>query len=291
MNNKSLTSEQLKVFQAVAELGGFSKAAQALGCSKSAVSQTIKGIEAALQVPLLIRTTRSCEPTPEGQLLLAQCQRISDELEAARHLVASFHEQPSGKLRISCNPYWAERNLLALIEKYLSLYPKVSIDLIAEERMPDMRAENIDLVFGINWPAPDYVVAKKIGHTRYVVCASPAYLEKNGTPKTHADLSHHRYIPHYGRSHENLLIGCAHAKALNMNLSLTANNANFMKQLATRGLGIVQLHEYMVDEALHSGELVELFADAPVVTTPIYIYYQKHRFVQPKLRQFVNLLS
>jgi len=169
-------------------------------------------------------------------------------------------------------------------------FPKVKIELISEERMPDMQQEQVDIVFGINWPAPDYVVAKQIGKTRYILCASPQYLNKYGTPETIKDLEKHRYIPHLGRTPENVVANLKNDIALTLSPQLLLNNAHSMKKCALLGLGVVQLHDYMIEDELKSGILVEVLNEYLKPDIPIYMYYQKHRFVQAKIRQFVNLV-
>lgn len=288
MINVSL--QNFETFLAVAEAGSFTVAAKQLKISKAAVSHAIRLLEQSLQVPLFIRSTRRVSLTDEGELLFAQCQRLKNELDIARLLVGNFKSTPSGKLRISCNPYLAESWLLPILQQYLKKYPKVNVDVLIEERMPDMQREQIDLVFGINWPAPEDIVAKVIGKTRYVLCASPKYFKKFSKPKNLKELEAHFYIPHSSRTAANMIVSLKHKTSLHLFSQLQANNAHFMKQCALLGLGIVQLHEYMVIDELKSGELIEILAEYLQPEIPLYVYYQKHRFVQPKIRALINLM-
>jgi DNA-binding transcriptional LysR family regulator len=133
--------------------------------------------------------------THEGQLFLSQCLKLKYELDSTRELISGFHSEPKGKLKISCNPMLAETFLLPKLIKYKERFPKVALDILIEERMPDIKYEKIDLVFGVNWPAPDEIIARKIRNTRYVLCASPEYIKKYGTPESIKDLKQHFYIP------------------------------------------------------------------------------------------------
>lgn len=285
----SPTLQHFETFLAVAEMGSFTAAAKQLGVTKASVSQTIRLLESSLQLPLFIRSTRRVSLTDEGQLLLAQCQRLKNELDIARELVRGFNTSPTGKLRISCNPYFAETRLIDILREYLALFPEVQIEVISEERMPDMQHEQIDIVFGVNWPAPEDIVAKHIGTTRYVLCAAPDYLHQHGMPEDIKALEQHHYIPHLGRTRENIIADLKQPQSLDMTPQLRLNNAHFMKKCAIAGLGIVQLHDYMVEEELENGSLVALLPEYLNKKIPLYIYYQKHRFVQPKIRQFVKL--
>lgn len=280
-----------ETFLCVAKNGSFTQAAKQLGISKAAVSHTIRLLEESLQVPLFIRSTRSIKLTEEGEMLFEQCNRIKIELDIARDLVSGFNDSPAGLLRVSCNPYFAETRLLKIIEKYIEEFPNVNIDILTEERMPDIEREQIDIVFGVNWPAPPDVVAKMIGETRYVLCASPEYLKKYGVPADIKELENHNYIPHLGRTSENIIANLKNRVKLTLDPRLKLNNAHFMKQCALSNLGIIQLHDYMIENELKNSSLVEILSEYLKPKIPLYVYYQKHRFVQPKIRKFITLIT
>ena len=224
-------------------------------------------------------------------MLLEQCKRIKVELDIARDIVSGFNNSPSGLLRISCNPYFAETRLLKIIKEYIEEFANVNIDILTEERMPDMEREQIDIIFGVNWPTPPDVVAKMIGETRYVLCASPEYLKKYGTPTDIKELENHSYIPHLGRTSENIIANLKSRMKLTLNPRLKLNNAHFMKQCALNNLGIIQLHDYMIENELKNGSLVEVLSKYLKPKIPLYVYYQKHRLVQPKIRKFITLVT
>jgi DNA-binding transcriptional LysR family regulator len=282
--------QHFETFLVVANSGGFTAAAKQLGVSKAAVSNSIRLLEESLGVPLFIRTTRQVRLTEEGELLVRQCERLQQELDAARSLVADFDENPTGTLRINCNLHFAENWLTDSLSRYIEKFPDVKIDVISDERVLDMDKEQIDIVFGVNWPPPLDVVARTIGQTRYIICASPTYIQQHGSPNSIKDLEDHRYIPHAGRNAECRLGNLKKPTMLQTEPQLIINNASYMKICALKGMGIVQLHDYMVRDELASGELVELLVDYAGPAMPVSVYYQKHRFVQPKIRQFINLL-
>ncbi len=287
INNPILS--QIEAFLGVAETGSFTSAAHQLQVSKSAISQSVSALENTLGVNLLIRTTRKVNLTDEGELFLAQCYRLKDELENTNHFIAQLHQTPSGTLRISCNPYLAETKLIACVDQYLKKFPSMKIEIFSEERMPDMIKEKIDIVFGVNWEAPLDIVAKKIGKTRYVFCASKKYLKKYGVPKKLTDLENHHYIPHLGR--KNAIVGLKNDNhKLKFSSRLKINNANFMKQCAINGLGIVELHDYMVEKEITKGDLIEVLKNTTHIESPVYIYYQKNGVVQPKVREFIQFI-
>lgn len=289
LNKPSL--KQFEYFLAVAEHRSFTHAAKRLHVTKTAVSNTIRELEKELGVDLFIRTTRKVSLTEEGRLLKNQCLRLQQELESARMMVSGFHQNPQGTLRVHCNPFWAESHLMPLIKKYQQKFDQVKIEILLDERMPDMQKEMVDIVLGVNWPAPDDIVARPLAKTRYVLCASPKYLAKYGEPKQLQELQHHNLLAHLGRNQPNQLLQLYQEESFYMNSHLGANHGGFLKHCAISGMGIVQLHDYMVEKELSSGELVEILSAQFKQTIPLYVYYQKQHYVQPKIRQFINLLS
>lgn len=277
-------------FIAVAELQSFTRAADALNMTKGGVSQAIRQLESQLSVRLFFRTTRKVSLTDEGKLFYKQCQRLKREMDGTLELVSQFHQAPSGLLRICSNPHLAKAKLIKLIDIYLARFPDVDIELLCDERMPDMIEEQVDIVFGINWPAPEDVVAKVIDNTRYVLCASPAYLEKHGMPTCIEALSEHNYIPHLGRDPNTPLMHIDVNSPFQLDKRLAVNNISTMLALAEAGIGIIQVHQYAAKSALASGRLLEILPELSKPNIPLYVYYQKHRFVQPKVRQFLNLV-
>jgi DNA-binding transcriptional LysR family regulator len=292
MKQKKPALQLFENFLIVADKLSFTRAAQALGITKAAVSHSVKTLETELGVDLLIRSTRKMHLTTEGELLYTQCRRLQYELDAARDLVGQFDTQPKGTLTISCNLLLAESHLLPKVTLFKQQFPKVKMNIIIEERMPDLKSEQVDIVFGVNWPAPLDVVAKKIGKTRYILCASPAYLSQYGVLNNIEDLENHHYIPHASRDKNTAIVSLKKRSNLpDIQTHMMANNIQFIKQCVLKGLGIAQFHDYAVLEELKNGHLVELLPQCFKEEETLYVYYQKHQFVQPKVRQFIRLLK
>ena len=288
---QQLTLQQLTTFLAVADQLSFSRAASQLGISKSAVSQAISQLEDKLQVTLFLRSTRRVNLTTAGELLKQQCGNLNQEILHTEALISNFKQQPQGTLRICSPAYWAESRLLELIQRYRHRYPEVKLEILVEERQPEMQREHIDIVFAVNWPAPEDIVAKEIGHTRYVLCASPDYLKQHGTPQTLTDLQQHHYMQHVGRDANTPLISLKKPQALSLATTLCTNHAALMRQCALQGMAMVQLHDYLVADDIAAGKLIEILPELFTQSIPIYMYYQKHRYQLPSIRSFVELVK
>ena len=287
--NKNHILQQLNVFMAIVDAGGITAASDRLGLSKAAISQRLRILEDALQTPLFLRTKRNMLLTDEGQLFLSQCQHLQSEIDAMMNVVSQIHTAPSGKLTISCNPSLADEMLLPTLNMYMESFPQVQVDLIVEERMPDMQKEKVDIVFAVNWSAPGDLIARNIGKTRYILAGSPEYFARFGFPKSIHELKHHRLIHHSGRGNRYLMDLKSDCMPV-MTAYLNINHSSLIKSCALKGMGLIQLHDYKLKKEIADGTLIEVLKDYFNPAIPLYIYYQKHHFVQPKVRQFVNLL-
>ena len=280
-----------ETFMQVADSSSFTLAAKKLHKTKAAISTAIKVLENEIGAPLFIRSTRKVILTEDGKLLLAQCERLKNELDITRNLIHKFHQQPKGKLTINCNAQLSKKYLLPTIETYLKNYPEVKIEVLIEEKMFDLKNESIDVLVGVNWPAPDDIIARKIGETRYVLCASPEYFKKNEKPKKISDLEKQKIIIHSGRNPDYPVISLKNKNPQpKISAYLSANNIEFMKNCVLTGLGIAQFHDYVVEDELKQGQLIEILPELFNQNEPLYLYYLKHRHVQPKIRKLVDLL-
>lgn len=289
-NKKNIPINFFEIFYKLVTYGSFTNTADALGITKAAVSHTIKQLEKELKVDLLIRTTRRLSLTHEGKLLFEYCKTLQNEIENIRDLAESFHSEPSGILKINTSSFFAKSVLIGLIKEYSKKFSKVKIEVNIEERMPNFKTQETDIILGVNWTPPEDIIARKIATTRYILCASPVYLELYGIPSSLSDLVNHKYIPHSSRATALVNIRESKVNAQMPPSDLSANNMEFMKECVLNDLGIAQFHEYIVKDEIQSGKLVELLKDEFLDHQDIYIYYPKNKFVQPKVKEFVKLV-
>ncbi|WP_191092420.1 LysR family transcriptional regulator [Francisella sp. XLW-1] len=289
-NKKNIPINFFEIFYKLVTYGSFTNTADALGITKAAVSHTIKQLEKELKVDLLIRTTRRLSLTHEGKLLFEYCKTLQNEIENIRDLAESFHSEPSGILKVNISSFFAKSVLIGLIKEYSKKFSKVKIEVNIEERMPNFKTQETDIILGVNWTPPEDIIARKIATTRYILCASPVYLELYGIPSSLSDLVNHKYIRHSSRATALVNIRESKVNAQMPPSDLSANNMEFMKECVLNDLGIAQFHEYIVKDEIQSGKLVELLKDEFLDHQDIYIYYPKNKFVQPKVKEFVKLV-
>lgn len=285
-----LKLEQLHTFKQVVEFNGFSAAANQLDISKVAVSKQIAQLEQALKTKLFDRNARKLSLTQSGTLLYQHALQLLESANELEEIFARQHKEPEGLLRIMVTPHFSEFFLVPHLNQFMSLYPKIQLELILEERFPHLEAEKIDLFIGSSMPGYDNLVRKKIGTTRYIFCASPGYLQQQGVPLLPKDLSSHRYLNHTMRV-PNHIISFTKDQSLMVKPVLQINNTQALLQCAIHGVGLVKLHEYVVREAIQKGQLIEVLDKHGENDVPIYLFYTYQKFIPNKIKIMLSFLD
>ncbi len=278
----------MKTFMLIVEEGSIVQAAKSLGITKAAASKQLIDLENSLNTQLLQRTTRSLKLTDAGQSFYQSAKRIFMTISEAEFMITHTHEKPSGVLRITSHRYFGERYIVNNLKEFIKLYPDLKIDLELADRFPDLEKENIDVLCGVGHEGPDYLVRKKVLSTYHILCASLTIL-RIGIHKTPNDLKQHRYITHSFRNPDNLLVFSNH-KEVYLDYHIRVNDAQAMLRCALQGLGIAKIYDYFVEESIRKGELVELLQKYREPQKSLYVFYQQHKFVQPKIRLFLDFL-
>lgn len=279
---------QLKAFVAVVEENGFTAAAKKTHTTKGALSRLVKRLEEELNVELLLRTSKHIELTVAGLTYYQAVKKLLVEFTQAESLLTTSNQQAQGELNVVTNPFFAQWFILPKLNQFLSNNPLVKLHLQVAEKIPDFQKGEADILFGVSVQGPDYLVRRKVGSTRYVLCASPAYLSQHGKPETIADLTQHQYITHTIREPNNL-IQFKNNQIIYLEPSLWINDSAFMRQAAIEGLGIVNLHDYMVKDAIEKNQLIEILPGTQEKSIPVFIYYQQKRYLEAKIRRFVDV--
>ncbi len=279
--------EQITAFIHVVEENGFVSAAKKLNLSTAAVSRQVTTLEASLGVQLLKRTTRQVTLTEIGLQYYQHCKNVLSELTEAENAIAGSQQEASGILNVTSNRYFAMHHIIPRLPGFMAANPHLRIKLEIAERFPDLAQEGIDILFGVTVEGPPGLVRRRIATTQYLLCASPAYLEKHGIPKTPADLSRHLYITHSMRKPMDVLT-FRDDKEIYLEPALWLNDTRAMRECAILGMGIIKLHDYEVADAIHSQHLVEVLPEFRGPTYPVYLYYQQSRYLLPKIRRFID---
>src|SRR3954454_20694562 len=181
----------IEVFGQVVASGSFAKAADRLGLSTSAASRQVADLESHLQTRLLNRTTRRGSLTESGQQFYERAVQLMTDLAEAEQEASSAAVVPRGTIRLTTSVNFGVRHVAPTIAEFLGRHPEVRFDVSLSDRMVDLVEEGFDLAIRVGAPTSENLVARKLGETRLVPCAAPAYLAEHGAPKTPEDLAEH----------------------------------------------------------------------------------------------------
>jgi DNA-binding transcriptional LysR family regulator len=231
------------------------------GRTPSSIGRQIDALEAYLDTPLFLRSTRHLTLTDAGETLLIRARQILDSLVDAQQELASMKGEVTGVLRVACYPTFGKRYVLPVMAKLSRQYPELSLDLDLTERLADPVAERLDVVIRIGEMADSTLIASKIATQIRVLCASPAYLENTGVPASLDEIVSHRLIDKLHGA--DLLCWSSvigHPAKENNHLPMFGcDDFEAMRQAAVEGLGIAFLPDWVAGDDINSGALVQLF--------------------------------
>ena len=287
---------ELKAFAAVVERSSFARAADHLGLSRSALSQTVRQLEGRLGTRLLNRTTRSVAPTAAGSRLHERIAPMILEMDAAVAEAVAATGHTAGTLRINTLGMAARKVIAPRLGRFHHANPDVVLDIVIDDGLSDIVAGRFDAGIRVGGRLEkDMIAVRLTPDVKMMALASPDYLARRGEPKTPADLHQHACInwrfPGSGRIYrwEFEMKG----RKLDMAVAgpLIANHQDVVVEAALQGLGILYAYDDdRVDAAIARGRLKRILADWSLTSPGLYLYYSNRRHPQPALRAFIDCL-
>lgn len=276
--------KRMAVFARVAELGSFTRAAQALDMTVSAVTQHINALEKACGVQLLHRTTRRLALTDAGSRYLEHCLRMVEAAQAAQRTVEEAVEAPSGTLRVACGADIAMLHVVPALADFAARHPRLAIDLRADDHIVDPVREAIDLRIRIGRLRDSNWVARHLADCPEVLCAAPSYLARQGRPKRPDDLAAHEMVSlTLLPSPTALTLVDAKGRKTNVKLAsrIATDNVLAAREWMLAGLGLARFALYTVQDALRTGAAERVLPDHELGQLGIYALVPR-RDRQPK---------
>lgn len=284
----------MAVFVAVADTGSFAAAAQAQNLSAVMVGKHVHQLEAHLGARLLQRDTRKQRLTEVGESFLEDCRRILDQVRHAESVAERLRHdgQPSGRLRITAPVTLGGNAVATVVTEFLQRHPEVAVELVLSDRMSDLIAEAFDVAIRIGpLPDSDHLVARPLRPYRMIVCASPEYLSRHGTPSDPRELVGHSCLNHLLWHHDaGWRFEHIAAEPLRLRGRFASNNGEALRRAAVAGCGILLQPEVLLADDLAAGRLLPLFADQLPPPRPVHLLYPRDRQPLPKLSRFVELV-
>jgi DNA-binding transcriptional LysR family regulator len=284
---------QLQVFLAVARLRSFSGAARELRVSPSAVSQAVRQLEEKLRVTLLVRTTRSMSLTDEGRRLVESAGPALGQTLAALTEVSARPGEPVGRLRLSVPRSAVALVITPMLPAFRQRYPRLQVEIIAEERFVDIVAEGYDAGVRLSEAIErDMVQVRLTGAFRLVVVGAPGYLAQHGTPERPEDLLNHECI-----TYRSLTTGALYAWELERGRKswrvpvrggVVTSDSTLGASLAEQGVGLAYVVEPMVAAQLREGRLKRVLEPYAPTVPGFFLYYPRRAQRFPALRAFVD---
>ncbi len=275
-------------FVSVVETESFTAAAKSLDVSVAHVSRHVNQLEERLGVKLLYRTTRKLRLTEVGEVYYHYARKVLDDLQEAERAVLEMEDKAIGKIRITAPVYYGEYFVAPLINNFLLDYPQLDLELNLTNETIDLVEEGYDLAIRLGTLDSSTLMCRKLAHRTQYLCASPAYLAAHGTPQKPADLVSHRclgsILDHWRFVENGKLRNRRVGSDWYCNSGLVARDA------ALKGLGIVQLPDYYVQEELKQGLLVSLLEEYRLPDDGIWVVYPHNRHLSPKVKLLVDFL-
>lgn len=285
--------ENMQAFVRVVEAGSISGAADRMGVAKSVVSRRLRELEAHLGAELFHRTTRQMNLTDTGRAFYQQSVRILADVLEAEHATSQSHGALKGSLKVALPLSFGLMHLGPAINEFLQAHPDIEFDLDFNDRQVDLLAEGFDLAIRIASLADSSLIARRLAPIQAVMCASPAYLERMGTPQSPVELINHRCLVYNLISnYEHWNLRDAEGQWIKTKITpyLKASNGEFLRNAALAGLGIVLMPTFIVYQEIASGRLIPLLPGYQYAQLAAYAIYPQTRHLSQRVRAFVDFL-
>ena len=282
----------LTTFVRVVDSGGFSAAGRRLNMSTTMVSNHVHALEERLGARLLHRTTRKVSLTEVGKAYYDRCTQILADLEQADDIAGALQSTPRGTLRIYTATHMVPFVAPTVIE-FLASYPDVTIDLTMGEREIDMIDEGFDLAIRLTPPPDSSLIVRRLATWQHVLCCSPAYREKHGSPQQLSELADHNCVRHvlypFGDGW-HFLDPKGAPVSVRISGNLTTNSGETLRLAALQGIGISLAAGFLIGDDLQTGRLVRLLPEYRPVEMSINAVYPHRHHLSAKVRSFIDLL-
>jgi DNA-binding transcriptional LysR family regulator len=286
-----LQLDDLALYVRISELGTLSAAARERNIPVSQVTRALARLESACGVRLMHRSTHGLSLTDEGDTMLAYSRRLLDTSAELDAELTGKISGPSGWVRVSVSLVIAEMVIAPSLAGLYQRYPQLHIDLCADDRMVDLARDGIDIAIRTGQVTSETLVARPIGQFGRTLVASPAYLQRFGTPKSVSDLDQHRLIAHSTNPHMNRwpLKNAGRDIFYQVRSHTRSDNTALILALAREGVGVGRIMDLLAAPLIHRGDLMALLQDQlDNQCVPIYAVMLQERHRLPKIRACID---
>ncbi|MFO1270318.1 MAG: LysR family transcriptional regulator [Rubrivivax sp.] len=286
--------DAMMVFAAIVDGGSLSAAGRRLELPLATVSRKLADLEAYLGTRLITRSTRRLELTDAGRDYLEACRQILEQVDEAERAASGAYAKVRGRLVVAAPVVFGRMHVVPVAAAFLERHPEVDVQLRLGDRNVNLIEEHVDVALRIGNLPDSSLVATQVGTVRRVVCASPGYLKRFGTPRALDELAAHRCVTFDGLDAATAWTFAAADGArrqVPVRSRLSVSTADAAIAAATLGLGLTRVLSYQVAEALHEGRLVRLLAEDEPPPVPVSLIYPGQGRLPMKTRAFIDLAT
>ncbi|ACA87237.1 LysR family transcriptional regulator [Shewanella woodyi] len=285
----------LVLFSHINRQGSLTAAAQLLGMSRSSVSKQLAALEKKIGSRLFNRTTRKIALTEVGRQVLKEAHKVELALQTIEHISEDSQSIVAGDLNISCASAQGRVHLVPLLTRFLSLYPKVNVNLQLEDRFIDMVAENIDVSIRVGYLPDSSLIARKLGDLSGVLCATPEYLTGAPALKTPSDLLHHRCLFYRNKklamNSWTFFSEQRGEETVVVSGPLSINDPGVLISAALEHAGVLLTDKSLLGDTMEEGALIPVLPEYQSIgNLPIYIVYPRRELLPAKTKALVDFL-
>lgn len=280
--------EGIDEFIAVGEEGSFTQAAQTLGLSVAHISRHVTKLEQRLNTQLLTRTTRKVVLTKEGEQFLHQVKHLQHAMDEATQGLASVQTSPKGKIKLTAPVMYGESFIMPIVHSFMHDHPEVEVIATLSNEQENLLEGGFDLAIRLGHLKDSSLKARRLSSRRFIMCASPAFLARFGEPHTLGELNNHQCLignSSYWRVNEN-----NRDKHIKVAGRLHCNSGWALVDGAIKGLGIVQLPDYYIENEIKSGQLVPILTAYQPQQEGVWGLYPPRQFVATNVRVLLDYL-
>lgn len=285
--------ENMDTFIRVVEAGSISGAAERQGVAKSAVSRRLKELEQHLGAELFHRTTRRMNLTDTGRSFYHQAVRILEDVLEAELATSQAHGRLKGSLKVALPSSFGLAHIGPAINEFLEANPQIEFDLDFNDREVDLMQEGFDLAIRIAKLPDSSMIARRIAPIKTVMCASPVYLERMGTPQSPDALIDHQCLLYSllkDFEHWHLTDKQGNVNKIKIHPYLKATTGEYLRDAAVKGLGIILVPSFIAYREIESGALIPLLGGYLSPQLDAYAIYPQTRHLSQRVRAFVDFL-
>jgi len=284
----------LAIFARVAERRSFVHAARDLGITQAGVSNAINRLEGQLGVRLLARTTRSVSLTEDGAALFERSRQILADLDEAEHVITNARLAPRGQLRVDVPVCFGRLKVVPLLGAFRARFPDIRLIVSSTDRFVDLVEDGVDVAVRLGGLQDSGLIARRLTGSQFRLVGSPAYLEKNGRPRSIEDLARHNCLGFTTQATQRMRPWRFRRNGAETSVApagdMSFSDASALAAAALAGYGLAQMRDYYTDDAIVAGDLVPVLEKLKPEPDPISLVYPQSRHLSPKARVFIDFM-